>query len=143
MAWTYEQSTGRLFNSDGKLINIGYSGGGCDPLNVDHVKGKNNPSMESIHNIGPLPSGGYTMESPVNSHTHGPYAIPLIPDITNEMFGRDAFMCHGDSIVHPGFASDGCIIQSPQAIRVSMWESGDRRINVMATVTTDERGYLI
>ena len=36
--------------------------------------------------------------------------MPLIPSPTNEMFGRSEFLIHGDSLEHPGAASEGCII---------------------------------
>lgn len=119
--WTYEQSTGRMFDPSGILAGEGYSGS---------PEGKNNSLMQALSFIGPIPCGWYTMQPPVNSHTHGPYAIALVPDVTNEMFGRDAFMIHGDSVVHPGNASEGCIIQS-RATRVTMWESHDTRVLVV------------
>lgn len=120
--WTYEQSTGRMLDDDGHLRGIGYSGA---------AEGKNNISMENEHNVGPIPQGTYTMDGPVDSAVHGPYAIPLIPDLDNEMFGRDHFLCHGDSLVEPGTASQGCIIM-PHRTRVEMWESSDRRLLVVA-----------
>lgn len=119
--WTYGQSTGRMYDPDGELAGEGYSGS---------LEGKNLSAMQNVHNVGPIPRGWYTMQPPVNSHTHGPYAIALVPDITNMMFGRDAFMIHGDSLVNPGHASEGCIIL-PHAARVAMWESHDPRVLVV------------
>lgn len=121
MPWTYVQTSGAMIGPAGRLVGVGYSGAGA---------GKNSPEMESVHNVGPIPCGEYTMGEPVNSHVHGPYAIPLHPDIENEMFGRDAFMCHGDSLVDPGNASEGCIIQARE-VRVAMWESSDHRLQVV------------
>lgn len=118
--WIYKQSTGEMIDPAAEVISIGYSGKG---------DGKNNPLMQTVHNVGPIPVGYYTMLSPVNSHVHGPYAIPLEPDDTNDMYGRDSFMCHGDSIIEPGTASEGCIIQ-PHDTRVKMWESNDHRLEV-------------
>lgn len=123
--WTYSQTSGEMVSPDGEVVGIGYSGAG---------PGKNNPAMQDVHNVGPCPVGEYTMGAPVNSHVHGPYAIPLDPDATNEMFGRDAFMCHGDSIVNPGNASEGCIIQE-HPVRVKMWESEDHRLEVVKELT--------
>ena len=71
------------------------------------------------------------MDAPIDSFTHGAYAIPLIPDPDNQMFGRDHFLCHGDSLVEPGSASEGCIIM-PHQTRVEMWESNDRRLQVIS-----------
>jgi hypothetical protein len=121
MSWTYEQSTGAMFDPNGVLVGNGYSGSGA---------GRNNAEMESIHNVGPIPHGEYTMGEPVTSHVHGPYAIPLAPDIENEMYGRDGFLCHGDSVIAPGTASEGCIIQARDT-RIKMWESGDHRLEVI------------
>jgi hypothetical protein len=119
--WTYEQSTGLMIDPTGMIVGEGYSGGG---------QGKNNPLMQAIRDVGPIPQGSYTMESPVDSKTHGPYAIHLIPDAENDMFGRDEFLCHGDSIIAPGTASEGCIIQNHET-RIKMWESGDHRLQVV------------
>ena len=124
MSWTYESGSGAMFDPNGVAVSVGYSGMG---------EGKNNPAMEGIHNVGPIPQGEYTMGEPVTSHVHGPYAIPLAPDIENEMYGRDGFLCHGDSVVAPGTASEGCIIQSRET-RIKMWESTDHRLIVTPKV---------
>lgn len=128
--WTYEQSSGRLFNPHGIFISQGYSGGGIDPTNLEAIKAKNNPLMQFVHDLGPTPCGYYTMKAPVDSVTHGRYVIELVPDVGNEMYGRDAFRIHGDSIPHPGFASEGCIIQN-YPTRVKIWSSGDHRLQVV------------
>lgn len=119
--WQYIQSSGEMISASGEVVSTGYSGAGI---------GKNNPSMQDVVDVGPCPVGEYTLGEPVNSHVHGPYAIPLHPDIENEMFGRDGFMCHGDSVVNPGTASEGCVIQ-PYDTRVQMWESEDHRLQVI------------
>lgn len=89
--------------------------------------------MQAVAFIGPCPIGNYTMLAPVNSHVHGPYAIPLAPDSMNEMFGRDHILVHGDSLIYPGTASEGCIIQ-PHETRVKMWESNDHKLQVVEKV---------
>lgn len=127
----YNISTGELFSADSSLEGTGYSGGGCDPDNAELISHKNNPSSQSIVNSGPLPIGYYTIGAPVNTVTHGPYVLPLDPDTDNEMYGRDEFKIHGDSVVRPGFASDGCIIMAHD-IRVKIWESGDHRLQVVS-----------
>jgi hypothetical protein len=38
---------------------------------------------------------------------------------------------HGDSIAHPGCASEGCIIMG-QKIRQQIWTSGDHQLRVVA-----------
>ena len=132
--WTYESSTGKLFDAAMNLEGAGYAGGGCDKTNAEAAAGKNNPDLQSVHNVGPLPVGRYTFNAPVDTRTHGPYVLWLAPDPDNEMFGRDAFGLHGDSVVDPGWASDGCIVQA-HSVRVKVWESGDTRLEVVAKVS--------
>lgn len=119
MTWAYKQSTGWIAHN-GKNIAKGYSGAG---------DGKNNPEMQDVPNIGPIPVGKYTIGDPSDTKTHGPYVLDLTPDPENEMFGRFAFLIHGDSVVNPGTASEGCIIL-PRKVRVQIWESGDRELMV-------------
>jgi hypothetical protein len=136
MMWTYEQISGRLFDPDGGFCAQGYSGGGTDLANIDAIIGKNNPAMQAAHFMGPIPQGEWTVGEPVNSVTHGRYALPLTPDVDTDTFGRDHFLIHGDSIPNPGFASDGCIIQ-PYDARVKVWESGDHRLQVVGKMESD------
>lgn len=131
--YTYEQATGKLFDHDGKFVADGYSGGGTDLADTDAIAGKNNPAMQNVHFQGPIPQGVWIVGDPVNSVTHGRYALPLTPDVGTDTFGRDHFLIHGDSIPNPGFASDGCIIM-PYTARVQVWESGDHLIEVVGKV---------
>ena len=117
--WLYFQSTGELWH-EGVLVAKGYSGKGA---------GKNNPALQSTKHVGPIPRGFYTTEPPYNSTLRGPLCIPLEPDFDNEMFGRSAFLIHGDSIKKPGTASEGCIILG-RKIRQSIVESRDKRLQV-------------
>jgi hypothetical protein len=77
-----------------------------------------------------LPRGLYTIEPPHDSPQVGPYAMSLIPDPANEMFGRSDFLIHGDSIEHPGQASHGCIIL-PRSVREKIWQSDVHTIEVV------------
>lgn len=120
--WRYEQSNGHLTDPEGNLVAIGYSG---------HEDGVNNPAMQNVLSTGPIPQGTYTMNPPIDSEMHGPWAIPLTPSPSNEMFGRSGFLMHGDSIVHPGMASEGCIIM-PRFAREQVWDSDDHEIEVTA-----------
>jgi len=120
--WTYQQSTGELTNPGGDVVATGYSG---------HGAGKNNPAMQEKVDVGPIPQGTYTVGPPFTSDKHGPYAMSLTPAASDEMFGRSGFMMHGDSIEHPGGASEGCIIM-PRNIREMVWSSGDHSLQVTA-----------
>lgn len=133
--WTYEQSTGRLYNPDGSHASTGYAGG-----NEGHnPEGKNNPAMQCVHKIGPLPRGIYTFGQPILQSHLGPFAIPLIPDPKNEMCGRRGFYMHGDT-TPSGNASEGCIIMA-RAQRNACNSSADHKLQVVAdiTQTTDAR----
>ncbi|AVJ16440.1 DUF2778 domain-containing protein [Serratia sp. JUb9] len=121
MAWVYQQSTGKL-SRNGKLVSIGYAGAD---------KGKNNPELQNVTNVGPLPRGKYIITGrPFHHPTTGKYSIRLQPCPSNEMFGRAGFLIHGDSIARPGTASTGCIIM-PLRTRQEIWASNDRYLEVI------------
>lgn len=140
--WTFHQTDGQGEDFKGFRYGRWYSGCG---------KGKNNPAMQDVHagcrwdeatnqwlaipglssdDWGVLPAGIYTMQAPVDTEKHGPFVMWLTPDETNIMFGRSGFGIHGDSIEHPGLASEGCIC-APRAVREMMWRSNDHRIQVI------------
>ncbi len=122
--WTYAQQTGEL-RQDGKPVSIGYSGA---------TEGKNNPAMENVPNIGPIPRGDWTIAGPpVDSKDHGPYVLKLNPEPTTDTHGRSGFLMHGDSKEHPGCASHGCVILS-RSVREEVWQSGDRDLEVVAEI---------
>lgn len=121
MPWKFEQKTGRYFHND-QYVATGYAGRG---------PGENNPAMENVKGIGPLPVGWYTFQPPADDPVVGVYAMRLIPDTSNEMFGRNSFFEHGDSVEHPGLASHGCVVM-PHPIREQTWESGDHRLQVVS-----------
>jgi type VI secretion system (T6SS) effector TldE1-like protein len=121
-SWTYAQKTGEL-QKDGAHVANGYSGAG---------DGKNNPELQTVHNVGPIPEGDWTISGPpVNTAAHGPYVLRLTPNSETETFGRSGFLMHGDSQEHPGEASQGCIIM-PRPVRQQVWTSGDRDLKVVA-----------
>ena len=125
--WTYVQRTGELLHS-GVHEAFGYSGYD-DPATGQ--QGKNNPDLENVHEVGPIPVGTYSIGPPHDTLTHGPYVLPLTPDPTTQTFGRSAFLIHGDSVVEPGTASRGCIIM-PRTVRTDIVLSGDRRLEVIS-----------
>ncbi|MBN3846167.1 DUF2778 domain-containing protein [Paraburkholderia sp. Ac-20342] len=120
MPWSYQQSTGNL-SFNGELVERGYSGA---------ATGKNNPAMQAISNIGPIPRGNYQISSPHTSPHTGPGTLNLSPLPGTNTFGRSAFRIHGDNRNHPGTASEGCIILGPQT-RHRIWASGDHRLEVV------------
>ena len=103
MWWTFEIPTGRYFNPSGAYVSTGYAGNGPDKDNVD---------SEAIVGQGPLPEATYAMGKWFDDPEKGPIVCHLTPLPGSEMYDRDAlsFMIHGDSLRHPGWASDGCCV---------------------------------
>ena len=126
MSWTYCQTTGRLYTPQGVHIATGYAGGneGKNP------EGVSNHELQEEKGIGPLPVGLYTFGEVVLKSQLGPFAIPLVPDEANQMYGRGGFYCHGDTFELNQSASEGCIIM-PRIVRNEMYASPDRQIQVV------------
>lgn len=119
--YTFQQSTGVFFSPDSPLAVRGWAGQG---------PGKNNPGMQDVHNIGPLPRGFYTIGQ-AYEHPHlGPCVMNLTPAPSNEMFGRSSFRIHGASKSDPEHSSEGCIILPPGP-RHAVADSLDRRLEVV------------
>lgn len=96
---------------------------------------KNDPSKQTVPNVGPLPTGAYWIGGVSENKEHGPLAIRLIPIPQFAMYGRGGFLIHGDSIEHPGSASHGCIIL-PRSIRERLIASADRGLLVISSLST-------
>ena len=101
MSWTYVIESGRFYRRS-RFFATGWSG---------HSAGKNNPAMVSVHGVGPIPPGRYTIGDPKEPPDHlGPLAMPLTPHPSNNMHGRGGFFIHGANPAHPELSSDGCLI---------------------------------
>lgn len=119
MSWQYNQNTGRL-TRDGQEAGTGYSGRG---------PGRNNPMLENVRNVGPIPRGRYRI-GPQRTHpSKGPITMTLTP-VGHAAHGRNHFLIHGDSNRHPGDASEGCIVIS-RAVRQAIAASGDTDLEVV------------
>jgi hypothetical protein len=130
--WTYVQRTGELLHA-GSHEAFGYSGYDDPDTGQD---GKNNPDLQRVAEVGPIPVGTYTIGIPEDTLTHGPFVLPLTPDLANQMFGRAGFLIHGDSVVEPGTASRGCIIM-PRSIRTDIALSGDNSLEVISGISDE------
>ena len=126
MNWNFESSSGKMFDPTGGLISTGYAGGNCGK----NPEGINNPAMEDQKCIGPLPKGLYTFDDMIDHPKLGTYAIPLIPDPANEMYGRGSFFVHGDNADMNRSASEGCIIM-PRGVRLTMAHSSSNVLEVI------------
>lgn len=119
--WKYSQSTGELLSPAGSSIGVGYSG---------HGDGVNNPSLQNVHDVGPIPRGVWTIgEFFDDPGGKGPMVAHLIPADGTETFGRSGFMIHGDNSELNHSASEGCIILG-KTMRAMVMASGDRTLTV-------------
>ena len=125
--WTFAIEQGKIYDPSGAFFCPAYAGGnlGKNPEDV------NNPDAEGLANKGPLPEGIYTFGEPIEQGKLGTFAIPLIPDPSNDMKGRSGFYWHGD-LIGGGFesGSEGCIVSAPVPRRTA-WASSDHKINVV------------
>jgi Tlde1 domain len=122
MTWQFSQSAGTLTNAAGEIVGTGYSGRG---------PGLNNPAMQEVKNVGPLPRGLYRLSTPIQDDpVVGEFAIPLVPDFGNEMFSRGGFFIHGNDPQNDHAASEGCIVM-PFTTRQQIWASGDHELEVV------------
>jgi Protein of unknown function (DUF2778) len=122
--WVYVQRTGELLH-DGILVGRGYSG---------HAQGLNNPDMQMVPDVGPIPAGAWAIcGPPMQTSEHGPYVLRLEPEPGCLVFGRAGFLMHGDEVENPGMelASHGCIVVS-RVVRSRVWQSGDYSLEVLA-----------
>ena len=119
--WVYRQITGALVDPSGNVLAHGYSG---------RDTGKNNPAMQYVKAVGPIPVGEYFIGPPYDSPNVGPYTLSLEAVIGTDTRGRGDFKIHGDSRRAPGTASHGCLIFGPK-VRQAIWKSGDRRLKVV------------
>jgi hypothetical protein len=117
--WIYRQASGELTRTMSlDDDHVGYSG---------HGAGRNNPGAEQTPFVGPIPRGYWTIGPPRDvtvPGAHGPFVLPLLPHADTNTFGRAGFLIHGDSIEHPGEASEGCVVFS-RDVRDRIAESGD------------------
>jgi len=126
--YTFSQSSGDLRDSGnviqpcGLKIASGYSGFG---------PGKNNSEMQNVPDVGPIPRGKWLIaDKPFDSPEHGPFCLRLTPAPGTETYGRSGFLIYGDSLVHPGEASKGCICV-PHSARVAINAGSDKELMVI------------
>lgn len=97
MTLVYRQEDGYT-TLDGEGEGHGYSG---------HGEGLNNPAMEAVHNIGPVPKGKYLIGKAFDHPGKGPCVFRLTP-VGHNAHKRTGLMIHGDNLTHD--ASEGCIV---------------------------------
>lgn len=115
----FNTETGEFFDGE-TLVTTGYSGTGA---------GRDNPGMEHVQGVGPIPRGEYKI-GPVYNDVHGlgPVVMHLDPLPGTDTFGRDLFRIHGDNTEHD--ASHGCVIL-PRNVREKVAASKDKILKVV------------
>jgi hypothetical protein len=122
VSWTFQITSGAILNQNSIQVGSGYSG---------HGPGLNNPAYCNVPDVGPLPCGTYTICPAADNPHVGLFAMRLIPDPTNQMFGRAGFFIHGDNPQMNHTASDGCIILA-RPLRTDIANSGDDTLIVVS-----------
>ena len=126
--WKFSVRQGSLRSDDGVYVTQAYSG-----HNEGELYGVNNPDLQAMPGIGPIPVGLYQISAPVTSQQTGPYAMSLTPLNGTDTHGRSAFEIHGDLVGQEGkqLASHGCVIVD-RPFRERIWQSGDHLLSVVA-----------
>ena len=114
--WSWDQSEGVLY-LNGQWTARGYSGRG---------EGRDNPAMEAVRGVGPIPAGCWRIGPPRRSNRTGPHVMDLTP-VGHDAHGRSAFQIHGDNAESD--ASSGCIVL-PRFYRELISKSGASRLEV-------------
>ena len=127
MHLTYSQSTGEITATSDQgetRLGRGWAGNG---------RGKNNPKMENVKGVGPLPRGWYSIGEPFKHPTTGPFSMRLTPDPETDMHGRDGFLIHGPAMDANklGNESHGCIVAA-RNVREKIHALGITRLQVVA-----------
>lgn len=127
--WLYRQSTGDLEhvnNETGKITHVakGYAGKG---------EGRNNPDMQDVEKVGPLPRGKYEIGEQKDQVTRQgghklPAAMRLTPIDVEQTSRPGGYLIHGDNSSHT--ASEGCIILD-RVYRNQIAKSGDNVLRVV------------
>jgi hypothetical protein len=135
---TYRQKTGEILR-DGKLLAKGYAGFDDGDGIPEPGEGKNDPAMQVVRNVGPVPVGRYQVTRPFVHPTAGSFVMRLLPLPGTQTFGRSGFLIHGDSRKNPGAGSHGCIVLS-RADRELVWATGERILEVVADAPAASSG---
>lgn len=120
MALEYNVRTGKLVVRRSletiAVVGLGYAGA---------TAGLNNPEMEHVRNVGPIPEGAYFLRETRHPRFRAPAfeCVPTFPTSEKlKRYGRGGFWIHGDNASLNFSASSGCIILSRDArFEVQKW----------------------
>ena len=94
------------------------------PLYSGHAEGLNNPALENVHDIGPIPAGKWRIARWDDHHGDKGPVVAVLEAVGHDAYGRSGFLIHGDNSQGNFSASHGCIITG-LAIRTTMRDTGD------------------
>jgi lipoprotein-anchoring transpeptidase ErfK/SrfK len=114
----YRQLDGEI-TLDGNFEAYGYSGSGV---------GKNNPDLENVPNVGPIPRGRYLIQQPPYDDPHKGQIVFRLTPVGHDAHGRSGFLIHGDNITHT--ASHGCIIAG-RLVRQAIRDDNETELEVV------------
>lgn len=120
--WTYRQTTGSVIDANAAQAGIAYSG---------HGLGLNNPAMEAVASVGPIPAGQWKITRWHDHHGELGPVVAILEPVGHNAHGRSLFRIHGDDAAADHMASDGCIVAN-RTIRESWRASGDMDLTVVA-----------
>jgi len=97
-----------------------------------HGPGLNNPSMQNVPDIGPIPTGTYDIGGPKpDNPPTGPLSLRLYPTDDTNTFNRNGFLIHGDKVKGPrNSASHGCIVTTKKS-RQAINDNGGGTLHVV------------
>ena len=124
LRWQFVQGTGQwnyVNDQTGAVTPVGQGYSGTGP-------GRDNPDMQDVPNVGPIPQGTYDVGQGHYSSTTGPMTMNLTPINGTNTYGRDLFRIHGDNASHD--ASHGCPIAPPN-VRQQINNSNDHVLEVV------------
>lgn len=116
---TYDQKSGHI-GIRNTFIGTGYSGFG---------EGLDNPAMEAVSNVGPIPRGHWRIARWDDHHGEKGPQVAVLEPVGHDAHGRSAFLIHGDNSALNHTASHGCIIAG-RAIRDALRSSGETELTV-------------
>jgi hypothetical protein len=123
MSYTFDRQAGAFTAPDGTLL--------CRDAYSGHGPGLDNPDMEAVSNVGPIPAGLWLVGDPMDPPDHlGPLAMPLTPAPGTDPKGRVDLFIHGNNAAMNHSASDGCVIL-PRNVRAAVAGGADRELIVI------------
>jgi hypothetical protein len=126
---TYYRKTGRWIAPDGKLLGICIAGLDDGDGVLEPGEGLNDPSMEKVKGVGPLPAGLYRLGRPFTHPTAGPFTMRLEPLPGTKLYDRSGFLFHGGRKTAPG-VSHGCVV-GDRPVREAANAYADRLVQVV------------